>query len=117
LEPVNRARLVRLWPYATAVGVVAVSLGMFAALDWQTVSDVWSRAVGFVDANWQRALGPGGRVILFTAALIILELFVLSWKNTTVNVVFVQRGWSALSDLGFTLVYFTPLKWISEYTL
>jgi len=49
--------------------------------------------------------------------VIVLELFVLNWRKTTVNVVFVQRGWSALSDLAFTVVYFTPLKWISEYTL
>jgi sterol desaturase/sphingolipid hydroxylase (fatty acid hydroxylase superfamily) len=117
LEPVNRARLVRLLPYATVIGVVAVALAMVVVFDLQNASDAWSWAVAFVAANWQRALGPGGRLIMFTAALIVLELFVLNWRNTTVNVVFVQRGWSALSDLAFTVVYFTPLKWISEYTL
>jgi sterol desaturase/sphingolipid hydroxylase (fatty acid hydroxylase superfamily) len=114
-ETVNRTGLVRFWPYAAAAGIVAVALAMFVAFEPQAASDLWSRVADFVEANWQRALGPGGRMILFTAALVILELFVLSWQKTTVSVVFVQRGWSALSDLFFTIVYFTPLKWVGEY--
>jgi sterol desaturase/sphingolipid hydroxylase (fatty acid hydroxylase superfamily) len=117
LETVNRARLVRLWPYAAALSIAGVSLALFVVFERQAASDLWSSAIGFVEANWQRALGPGGRMIIFTTVLVILELFLLSWQKTTVSVVFVQRGSSALSDLGFTVVYFTPLKWLTEYTL
>jgi sterol desaturase/sphingolipid hydroxylase (fatty acid hydroxylase superfamily) len=112
---VNRARLIRLWPYATVAGFVAAALALFIIFQHQAAAELWSQAVVYGEANWQRALGPGGRIIAFTLALMILELFVLNWQNTTVSVVFFQRGWSALSDLALTVVYFTPLKWITEY--
>jgi sterol desaturase/sphingolipid hydroxylase (fatty acid hydroxylase superfamily) len=115
LEKVNRARLVRLWPYAAAIGVLAVCLAVFIAFERQAASDLWTRALGFVEANWRRVLGPGGQMIIFTIFLMVLELFFLSWEKTTVFLVFVQRRMTALSDFGLAIAYFTPLKLAAEY--
>src|SRR6266404_909107 len=100
LATVNRARSVRLWPYAAAIGILAVSVATLIVFERQAVSDLCSWAIGFVEANWRRALGPGGQMIMFTVALLVLELFFLSWEKTTVFLVFVQRKMTALSDFG-----------------
>jgi sterol desaturase/sphingolipid hydroxylase (fatty acid hydroxylase superfamily) len=112
---VNRARFAGLWPYAAATGVLVVSLAMFVAFERLAAFDLWSRALGLVEANWRRALGPGGQMILFTLFLMVLELFFLSWEKTTVFLVFVQRKMTALSDFGLVIAYFTPVKLAAEY--
>ena len=114
-EIVTNGRLVRLWPYAAALGFVGACVAAFVVFEGQAGSDLWSRAVGLVEANWRRAFGSGGRIIMFTTALLLLELVFLDWKKTTIFLTFVQRGKSAISDFGFTVVYFTPLKRLAEY--
>jgi sterol desaturase/sphingolipid hydroxylase (fatty acid hydroxylase superfamily) len=94
---------------------VGASIAAFIVFERQAASDLWSWAIGFVEANGHRALGPGGRIIIFTTALLVLELILLSWEKTTIFRVFVRRSKSSIADLGFTVVYFTPLKLIGEY--
>jgi sterol desaturase/sphingolipid hydroxylase (fatty acid hydroxylase superfamily) len=109
---VNRTRLIKLLPYAALSGVLLVSLAV--VFERQFV-DLWSWGVGFAEANWRRAFGNGGRIVLFTVALLILELVFLDWKKTSIYLAFVERGKSALMDVGFTVFYLSPLKRLSEY--
>jgi sterol desaturase/sphingolipid hydroxylase (fatty acid hydroxylase superfamily) len=81
----------------------------------QALLELWSWALQLIEANWHRAFGNGGRLVMFTIGFLILELFVLAWEKTTIFLVFFQRGKSAISDLGFTILYFTPLKVMAGY--
>ena len=49
-------------------------------------------------------------MILFTALLLAIEPFFLSWEKTTLFLVFFQRRLTALSDFALFLIYFTPLQ-------
>ena len=111
----NRARLVRLWPYAAAVGILAVSLAVFIVVQRQTALDLRSWAIGFVEANWRRAFGPSGLLLIGTVLLLVLELFFLSWEKTTVFVVFVRRNVSAMIDLASVAFILSPLKTLAKY--
>ena len=59
LGTVDRARLVRLVPYAAAIGVLValVAFVAFPAVDLDVV-ELWSRAAGFAQAKWQRLFSP-----------------------------------------------------------
>ncbi len=109
----NRTRLMKFWPYAALSGVLLMS---FAVVVFEhPFLELWSWAVGFAEAHWGRAFGNGGRIVIFTVALLILELIFLDWKKTSIYLAFVQRGKSALLDVGFTVFYLSPLKRFSEY--
>src|SRR5882724_9023478 len=109
----NRTRLVRVWPYAAAVGVVAMAaVAIFMVLKPQAALDLWSWATGVAQAKWR---GPASQVLFFTTVLIVMELFLLSWEKTTVFRVFVRRSASAITDLCFALVTFSSLKWLLDY--
>jgi len=113
---VNRARLVRLWTYAAAIGILAVCLALFVALERQAASDLWSWAVGIVETKWRRGLlVPGVMALIGTMLLLVMEAFFLSWEKTTVFVVFVRRNVSALVDFGSTIFFFSPFKSTVEY--
>jgi sterol desaturase/sphingolipid hydroxylase (fatty acid hydroxylase superfamily) len=107
---VNRVRVVKLWPYATAVGVLILFVSVFIAIEWQAAWDLGSRAVAFVQAKW-RALS----IVFITVLALIIEVFFLSWEKTTVFRLCVQRSKSAFVDLGFTLLTFSGYKWVVEY--
>lgn len=116
MQKVNRARLVRLWPYAAAIGILAVCLAVFVALERQAASDLWSWAVGIVETKWRRGLlVPGVMALLGTMLLLVMEPFFLSWEKTTVFIVFVRRNVSALVDFGSTILFFSPFKTTVEY--
>jgi sterol desaturase/sphingolipid hydroxylase (fatty acid hydroxylase superfamily) len=112
---VNRARFVSVWPYTAAIGILAACLALFVAFERQAESDLWAQALGFVEANWHRALGPSGRTILLTAALLIMEPLFMNWEKTTLFLVFVRRKVAAVSDLGFAIAYFTSVLTIASY--
>jgi sterol desaturase/sphingolipid hydroxylase (fatty acid hydroxylase superfamily) len=112
---VKRARLVRLWPYAAAFGVVAVVLAMFLILEPQTVSGLWSGALGFAEVKWQRAFGPTGIFLIGIALLLVMELFFLTWEKTTIFIVFVRRSASAIADIASMIFFFwVSLKTVAE---
>jgi sterol desaturase/sphingolipid hydroxylase (fatty acid hydroxylase superfamily) len=113
---VNRTRLMKLLPYAAVPGLLLVSIAFVTLIVFEhPFLELRSWAVGFAEAHWRRAFGNGGRIVIFTVALLILELIFLDWKKTTIYLAFVQRGKSALSDLGFTIYYLSPLKRFGEY--
>src|ERR1700736_4740477 len=110
---VNRARLVRLWPYAAAIGGLILAIAVFVAFERPAALDLWSWAVGAVETKWRRFLvGPAGQLMALTIFVIVLELFFLSWEKTTVFRVFVRRSASAVTDLGFALITFSSFKWL-----
>jgi sterol desaturase/sphingolipid hydroxylase (fatty acid hydroxylase superfamily) len=113
---VDSPRSVRLWPYAAAIGVLAVCLAMFVLFQREAASDLWSQALGFVEAKWRRGIFvPGVMAFLGTMLLLVLELFFLSWKKTTVFIVFVRRKVSAIVDLCATIFFFSTFKSVVEY--
>ena len=108
--------LVRLLPYAAAIGVLASSVAVFVLLQRQIASDLWSSAIGFVETKWRRGLlVPGVIALLGTVLLLVMEPFFLSWEKTTVFIVFVRRNVSAMVDLGSTIFFFSPFKTVVEY--
>lgn len=113
LETVHRARIDRLWPYAAAIGIAAVTLAVLAVLAPQTVSALGSEALRFVEAKWERAFGPTGIFLIGIVLLLIMELFFLSWEMTTIFIVFVQRGASAIADIASMIFFF----WVSLRTV
>ena len=114
----DRARFVSLWPYAVAIGVIVASVSLFALLQPQAMSDLWSSVIGFFEAKWRRGLFvPGVMALLGTMLLLVLELFFLSWEKTTVFIVFVRRKVSAIVDLGATIFFFSSFKTVVEYVL
>jgi len=115
---VNRSLLIRLWPYAAAVGALAASLAVFVLLETQAASDLWSSVIGFFEAKWRRGLlVPGVMAFLGTLLLVVMEPFFLGWEKTTVFLVFVRRRVSAIIDLGATIFFFSPFKVVVEYVL
>jgi len=113
---VNRTRLVRLWPYAAAIGGLVVAVALFVVFERQAAPDLWAWVVGAVEAKWRRFLtGPAGQLMALTVIVIVLELFFLNWEKTTVFRVFVRRNASAITDLGFTLLTFSGFKWLVDY--
>src|SRR5258708_27497984 len=109
----NRTRFAVFLTYAAAVGVVEVAaVAIFVALKPQAALDLWWWAIGVAQAKWR---GPASQVLFFTTALIVMELFLLSWEKTTVFRVFVRRSASAIMDLCFALVTFSSLKWLLDY--
>ncbi|HTB04926.1 MAG TPA: hypothetical protein VK804_31020 [Bradyrhizobium sp.] len=55
----NRTRLMKLLPYAALSGLLLLSLAV-VAFERQFL-DLWSWAVGFVEAHWRRAFAMRGR--------------------------------------------------------
>src|SRR6266702_2674478 len=99
----DRTRLVRFLLYATAIGAPIVAFALFVVLERQAASDLWSSAVGFVEAKWRRGLFvPGVLALIGTMLLVVMEPLFLSWEKTTMFIVFVRRNVSALIDLGST---------------
>ena len=112
----NRTRLVRFLSYAAVAGVLILALAVFIAREHQTALDLWSWAAGAVETKWRRFLaGPAGQLMALTIFVIVMELFFLSWEKTTVFRVFVRRGASAITDLGFMLITFSGFKWLVDY--
>lgn len=109
----NRARLVRYSLYAGAVAAVAATA---IWLEWQAVSQLWSSAVGFAEENWRRAFGGRGRLLMYFTVFMLLEVCFLSWQNTTVFIVFVERKLSAMTDIAWTVIGVSGLKTATEYT-
>jgi sterol desaturase/sphingolipid hydroxylase (fatty acid hydroxylase superfamily) len=116
LETVVRARLFRLWPYAAAIGIFAVSAPLFVAFEQRP--DLWPWVVDIVQANWRRLLfGTAGQMLIFTIVLMVMEPFFLNWQKTTIFGVFVRRNISAVTDLGFMIAYMTRLKLVVQYAV
>lgn len=97
---------------AAAIGVLAAALASLLALRWQPALVLWNWAVGLVQAKWR-----GGWLPFVTVLAIFMELFFLNWEKTTMFRVFVRRGASAITDLGFALLTFSSFKWIADYVL
>jgi sterol desaturase/sphingolipid hydroxylase (fatty acid hydroxylase superfamily) len=115
-ETVNRTRLVRLWPFAAAIGAAGACLAVVFVLKQQAALDLWGWAVAAAEAKWQRFLvGPAGQLLALTVFVILLELFFLNWEKTTFFRVFVRRSRSAVTDLGFALVSLLGFKWVLDY--
>ena len=115
---VNSVRLIRLWPYAAAIGALIACLAMFVAFEQQVAAELWSGAVDYIQAKWSRILySGGGQMLIFTALLIVMELFFLKWEKTTLCGVFVRRNISAMTDLGFMIAYLTKLKLVVQYAV
>jgi sterol desaturase/sphingolipid hydroxylase (fatty acid hydroxylase superfamily) len=112
---VSSGRSVRLWPYAAAIGIVAVSVAAFIVFERQAATELWDSANGFVETNWRRAFGRTGLMVFGTALLLAIEPFFLTWKSTTLFVVFVRRNFSAMIDLGATLFFFSTFKTVVQY--
>jgi sterol desaturase/sphingolipid hydroxylase (fatty acid hydroxylase superfamily) len=113
---VNRARSIRLWPYAAAIGVVAGSLILFIIFERQTALDLWSWAIGFAEAKSRRLLSPTGALLIGTTVLLVMELFFLNWEKTTIFVVFFRRSASAMVDVGSMVFFFlASFKAVAEY--
>jgi sterol desaturase/sphingolipid hydroxylase (fatty acid hydroxylase superfamily) len=111
----SSGRLVKLWPYAAAIGVVALSVAAFILLERRTALDLSDRATGFVGESWRRAFGRTGLVVLGTMLLLAIEPVFLTWNKTTLFVVFVRRRYSALIDLGGTLFFFSTFKTVVQH--
>jgi sterol desaturase/sphingolipid hydroxylase (fatty acid hydroxylase superfamily) len=110
----NRSHLFRLWPYAVALGFVLAFAGAAVALIWS--HDLWPSVLNAFEAKWRRFLtGPAGQLMALTVFVVILELFFLDWKKTTVFRVFVKRSASAMTDLGFAFLTFSSFKWLVDY--
>lgn len=117
-EPVHRSHLAKLLAGATAVAVVVVvTFALLVAFEQPAAVRLWSWAVALIEANWRRALGPGGQMVIFTLLLMIIELFFLSWEKTTIFAMFVRRSGSTWIDAVSTVAYFSQLRWIVEYIL
>ena len=109
----DRPRLARLAICAAAaIAVFAATFALLLALRWQPALVLWNWAVGLVLAKWR-----GGWLPFVTVLAIIMELFFLNWEKTTLFRVFVRRGASAITDLGFALLTFSSFKWIADYVL
>ena len=110
------ARPIRLLSYAAAVGGVLVCLAIFAAFEHQTAAGLWSFAADYLDTKWHRIIySSGGQMLIFTIALMIMELFFLKWEKTTICGVFVRRKMTAITDLGFMIAYLTQFKLLVQY--
>lgn len=112
----NRRIILVLALCATAVGgmLMAGAAAVLTHPEWG--ASRW--IVAFVAEKWQRFLfGPAGQLVALTAGLVVMELFFLTWEKTTVFRVFVRRNRSAVTDLGFTFLSFSTLKWLVEYVL
>jgi sterol desaturase/sphingolipid hydroxylase (fatty acid hydroxylase superfamily) len=115
---VKRTRLIRLWPYAAAVGVLIAGVALFVVFERQAASELWSSTVDYLEPRWRRALfGGGGQMLIYTVLLMAVEPFFLSWEKTTVFGVFVRRNISAVTDLGFMIAYLTKLKLVVQYAV
>jgi sterol desaturase/sphingolipid hydroxylase (fatty acid hydroxylase superfamily) len=115
---VNGARLVRLWPYGTAIGVLVAGLAVLMAVERQAVLEVWSRANEMVGPKWSHVLfGPAAQMLAFTIALMVLEPFFLTWEKTTIFGVFVRRNISAITDFGFMIAFLTKIKLLVQYVV
>jgi sterol desaturase/sphingolipid hydroxylase (fatty acid hydroxylase superfamily) len=107
----DRPRFVRLaLCAAAAIGVFAAALALLLALRWQPAVALSNWVIGLVMAKWR-----GGWLPFVTVLAIILELFFLGWEKTTMFRVFIRRGSSAITDLGFALLTFSSFKWIADY--
>ena len=108
----ERARLLKLVPYAAAIGVLAASVALVAFLAFEIrVLELWSWAVGFAETKWQRVFSPAGVFLIGTAVLLVMEVFFLRWERTTIFVVFFRRSASAMVDIASAIVFFlTSLK-------
>src|SRR5262249_16897875 len=115
---VNRARLVRFWPYAAAaIGILAVALALFVVFERQTALDLWSRATAYVAGKGWYVIESNWKIFLFTILLIAIEPLFLTWEKTTVFGVFVRRNFSAIADLGFAIAYLSGFRRLLEYAL
>jgi sterol desaturase/sphingolipid hydroxylase (fatty acid hydroxylase superfamily) len=113
---VSRTRLVRLWPYAAAIGMVAAVLVMFIIFERQAALDLWFWAIGYAETKWQRVFSPAGALLIGTAVLLVMEVFFLRWERTTIFVVFFRRSASAMVDIGSAIIFFLSwFKTVVEY--
>ncbi len=113
LVKVNRARLVR---YSLYVGAAAIVAAPAVWLEWQAISDLWFRALGWAEANWHRAFIGGGRLLTYYLVFMAIEVLFLNWEKTTIFIVLVRRKLSAMTDVLGVIVSFTPgLKTAREY--
>jgi sterol desaturase/sphingolipid hydroxylase (fatty acid hydroxylase superfamily) len=113
---VDRTRLVRLLPYAAAIGVLIAGLAVFIAFETRAAAALWSSTADYIDGKWRRMpFSGGGQMLIFTILLMIMELFFLKWEKTTICGVFVRRNISAITDLGFMIAYLTQLKLVVQY--
>ncbi len=102
--------------FLLCVAAVCVAFAAFVMLEWQMASDLWSSAAAFLEAKWHRGLlVPGVMAFLGTMLLLVLEPFFLSWRKTTVFIVFVRRKVSAIVDLCATIFFFSTFKTVVEY--
>jgi sterol desaturase/sphingolipid hydroxylase (fatty acid hydroxylase superfamily) len=115
----DRSRFARLVLYVVAaIGILVAVVAVLLALRWQPALELWTWAAALVETRWRRVLfGATGQIMFITVALMVLELFFLSWEKTTVFRVFVRRNASALADLGFAIVTLSSLKWVLDYVL
>jgi sterol desaturase/sphingolipid hydroxylase (fatty acid hydroxylase superfamily) len=115
---VNRARLVRILPYAAAICAAILLLAVLVAFQGQALLDIWFRTIDSIDPRWRRLMfGAGAQMLAFTAALIAMELFFLPWEKTTLFGVFIRRNISAITDLGFMIAYLTKFKLMVQYVV
>ena len=109
----ERARFVRIALYAVAaLGVFAAVLALLIVLKWQPAVTLGNWAVSLVLAKWRGAWIP-----ITVCCAVIMELFFLNWEKTTMFRVFMRRGSSAVTDLGFALLSFSHVRWIADYVL
>lgn len=111
-------RLARIPPYAYAGAAALLAAAVFLAAQPQILSDAWSAVAGWLAAKWQRGVfTPGMQFAAFTMALVVMELFFLSWQKTTVFITFFKRSKSAIVDFIFTGIYFTAFHVVIAYFL
>lgn len=103
------------------LGITAASGLFIAAISAVVTHPEWNaslRLLAAVTDKWHHFLfGPAGQLVALTAGLVVMELLFLTWEKTTVFRVFVRRNRSAVTDLGFTFLSFSTLKWLVEYVL
>jgi sterol desaturase/sphingolipid hydroxylase (fatty acid hydroxylase superfamily) len=91
-------------------------LALFVLFEPRTTAGLWFAATEYIGAKWPRILVSGaGQMLIFTIALMIMELFFLKWEKTTICGVFVRRNISAITDLGFMIAYLSHLKLVMQY--
>jgi sterol desaturase/sphingolipid hydroxylase (fatty acid hydroxylase superfamily) len=115
LGTVNHERFSRHWPCAAAAGVIVVAAAYFAYEQHMALT-AWSWVAGYVETRWNRGLSSTGiQFALITVLLILMEVFFLNWKQTTLFFAFVKRSGSTMADVVFTAAYFTTLNMVAAY--
>ncbi|HEY4944024.1 MAG TPA: sterol desaturase family protein [Rhizomicrobium sp.] len=106
------------WPYAAGLGFLLAAGGLFILLEPHIAPDLWQRGSTYAGAHWRRFLfGPGGRMILMLAALMIMEVFFLEWQKTSICSIFFRRSRSSKADAAWAFLYFAHLQFFVETAL